>query len=97
MRVRYSRRATRDLEAINEYLAQRSEQGVAHVIGAIYAAIEFARRNPEAGPTVNRISGVRGILVRRYRFKVFYRVLPGEGVVDIVHVRHMSRRPWQPK
>ncbi|MCC6775195.1 MAG: hypothetical protein IT537_00930 [Hyphomicrobiales bacterium] len=43
MRVRYSLRATSDLEAIHE---------------------------------------------------VFYRVLAEEDVVEIVHVRHTSRRPW---
>ena len=96
MKVRYSPRATRDLEAIREYLIERSPQGALNVMAAIYAAIAFAQRNAEASPIVARVAGVRGILVRRYRFKVFYRVLSADNVVEIVHVRHTSRRPWAP-
>jgi plasmid stabilization system protein ParE len=63
-------------------------------MAAIFAAVEFARRHPEAAPAVASIPNVRGIIVHRYRFKVFYRVLSTEDVVEIVHVRHTSRRPW---
>jgi hypothetical protein len=63
-------------------------------MGAIFASVEFIRRNPEAAPAVRNIAGVRGVVVNRYQFKVFYRVLTGEDIVEIVHVRHTSRRPW---
>jgi plasmid stabilization system protein ParE len=63
-------------------------------MAAIFATIEFIRRNPEVSPLIARISGVRGTLVRRYRFNVFYRVLSSEQTVEIVHVRHTARRPW---
>jgi toxin ParE1/3/4 len=36
---------------------------------------------------------VRMKVVRRYRYKIFYRVT-GE-TVEILHVRHTSRRPWR--
>ena len=93
MNVRYSPRATRDLESIFEYLTERSPQGAVNVLTAIYAAIEFIRRNPDAAqPT--RVAGVRAKVVHRYRFKVFYRVLQSDGAIEIVHVRHTSRRSW---
>jgi plasmid stabilization system protein ParE len=76
MKLRYSPRATRDLDAIYEYLSERSRRGAFSVMAAIYASIEFARRNPEASPAVARVPGVRATVVRRYRFRVFYRVLP---------------------
>ena len=94
MRIRYSPRATRDLEAIHEYLAKRSPGGAVNVMTAIFASIEFIRRHPEAAPAVSNIAGVRGVVVHRYRFKVFYRVVSGEDAIEIVHVRHTSRRPW---
>jgi addiction module RelE/StbE family toxin len=93
MRVRYSPRATRDLNSIYEYLAERNPRGAASVMAAVLAAIEFIKRHPEAAPAVSNTPGIRGIIVRRYRFRIFYRVLT-EGVVEIVHVRHTSRRPW---
>jgi plasmid stabilization system protein ParE len=33
--------------------------------------------------------------VKRYPFKVFYRVLDEQDEIEIVHVRHSARRPWQ--
>jgi toxin ParE1/3/4 len=94
MRVRYSSRAGRDLGSINEYIANHSPRGAANVMAAIFSAVEFIRRNPEAAPAMRRIPDTRAIVVRRYKFRIFYRVLPLEDVVEIVHVRHTSRRPW---
>jgi plasmid stabilization system protein ParE len=94
MKVRYSRRATRDLGEIHDYLIERSPRGAAHVMAAIFASIEFIRRHPRAAEMTN-IPGVFGKIVRRYRFKVFYRMVEDETVVEIVHIRHTSRRPWQ--
>ena len=94
MKIRYSRRATRDLDSIHEYLATRSSRGAVNVMTAIFASVEFIRRHPEAAPAVNHIEGVRGVVVHRYRFKVFYRILAPEEIIEIVHVRHTSPRPW---
>jgi toxin ParE1/3/4 len=63
-------------------------------MAAIFAAIEFIRRNPEATPAMPHIPGTRAIVVHRYQFKVFYRVQLPDGVVEIVHIRHTARRPW---
>jgi plasmid stabilization system protein ParE len=94
MKIRYSRRATRDLDSVHEYLAKRSPRGAVNVMTAIFASVEFIRRHPEAAPAVSNIAGVRGVVVHRHRFKVFYRVLTPEEIIEIVHVRHTSRRPW---
>jgi plasmid stabilization system protein ParE len=94
MIIRYSSRATRDLDSIYKYLADRSPRGTVNVMAAIYAAIEFIRRNPEATPAMAHIPGTRAIVVHRYQFKIFYRALSRDGVVEIVHVRHTARRPW---
>jgi addiction module RelE/StbE family toxin len=93
MKVRYSPRAAEDLELLRQYLAERSPQGALHVMASLFAAIEFVRRFPDAAQKT-RIPGVRGKLVPRYRYKIFYRVLVSEQVVQILHVRHTSRRPW---
>jgi toxin ParE1/3/4 len=93
MIIRYSRRATRDLESIHEYLTKRSPKGVENVLTAIYAAVEFIRRHPDASEAT-RIEGVRGKIVQRYRFKIFYRIMASDNAVEIVHVRHTARRSW---
>jgi toxin ParE1/3/4 len=93
MTIRYSPRATRDIELIREYLGKRSPKGAIHVLTAIYAAVEFIRRHPEAAQAT-RIRGVRAKIVQRYRFKIFYRVDVTDSVIEIIHVRHTSRRLW---
>jgi plasmid stabilization system protein ParE len=93
MRVRYSPRATKDLASIHQYLAERSPAGAANVMAAILAAVEFVKRNPLATETTT-MRGVHGKIVRKYGFKVFYRVLAEDGMIEIVHVRHPSRKPW---
>jgi toxin ParE1/3/4 len=93
MKVRYSRRATKDLAAIHDYLIQRSPQGAINVLTSIYASVEFVRRHAEATQATN-IPGVRAMIVRRYRFKVFYRLVEADDAIEIVHVRHTSRSAW---
>jgi toxin ParE1/3/4 len=93
MRIRYSLRAAKDLTSIHQYLTDRSPAGAVNVMAAILAAVEFVKRNPLAAETTT-IRGVRGKIVRKYGFKVFYRVLAGDDMIEIVHVRHLSRKPW---
>ena len=59
MKLRYSRRATNDLTSIHEYLSARSPRGAVNVMTAIFAAVEFVRRHPDAAEHT-RIHGIRG-------------------------------------
>jgi len=93
MKVRYSRRAAHDLDSVRAYLSDRSLRSAVSVLAAIYLAIEFIRRNPEAGQKTT-IGSVRVKTVRKYRFRIFYRLLEEDQSLEIVHVRHTSRRPW---
>ena len=61
-------------------------------MAAIFAAIEFIRRHPHGAEKTN-IPGVHGKVVKKYRFKIFYRA--SDDVIEIVHVRHTSRQVWQ--
>jgi plasmid stabilization system protein ParE len=92
MKVRYSARAVQDLAAIHRYLAQHSPTGASHVLMAIYAAVEFIKRNPQAAEATP-IPGVHAKVVQRYRFKIFYRIA-GQDVIEIAHIRHTAREPW---
>jgi addiction module RelE/StbE family toxin len=91
--IRYSPRAARDLEAIYSYLVEKSPKGAVNVLTAIYAAVEFIQRHQDATKSTS-IPGIRAMIVRRYRFKIFYRAVASEGVIEIVHVGHTSRRSW---
>jgi toxin ParE1/3/4 len=92
MRVRYTPRALRDIKRVNAYLNERSPSGALNVSAAIYAGVRFIAERPEASERTDD-PNVRVKVVRRYRYKIFYGVT--ENTVEILHVRHPSRRPWK--
>lgn len=75
-------------------LSERSARGAANVLAAIYLSIEFIRQNPEVSEKTS-IARVRAKTVMKYRFKIFYRIAASDDTIEIVHVRHTSRRPWR--
>jgi toxin ParE1/3/4 len=88
MRVRYTPQARRDIGRIYAYLNKRSPSGALNVS----AAIQFIVERPKASERTDDPK-VRVKVVRRYRYKIFYRIT--EDTVEILHVRHTSRRPWK--
>jgi toxin ParE1/3/4 len=91
MKVHYRDRALADLEAIFQYIDMRSPSGARHVIDAIHAAITAIAEHPLSAERTSHV-GIHVKIVRRYRYKIFYRV--GDGQIEILHVRHGARRPW---
>jgi plasmid stabilization system protein ParE len=92
MRVRFTPRARGDIERIYQYLEKRSPRGARNVLRAIYAGAQFIAEYPEASVQTDDPQ-VRVRIVRRFRYKVFYSIVDGD-TIEIVHVRHTSRRPW---
>jgi len=93
MRVVYSRRATRDLEEIAAYCRKVADPKLAAAIAErIEKVIGRVARGPMTAPRVAERAGVRVALVLRYPYKIFYR--PRGDAVEILHIRHTSRRPW---
>jgi plasmid stabilization system protein ParE len=94
MKLIYSRRALADLGKIATYYGANASPAVAHAIGLrLEAVIERIYRSPEAAPRLSQRSNVRVVAVVRYPFRIFYR-LRGDAI-DILHVRHTARRPFE--
>jgi len=91
MKVHYRKRALADLERIFWYIDKRSPTGARNVIDAIHAAIDVIAEHPLSAERTSLV-GIHVKIVRRYRYKIFYRVHADE--VEILHVRHGARRPW---
>lgn len=91
MRVRYTPQARRDIGRIYAYLNKRSPSGATNVLAAIYAGVRFIAQRPKASERTDD-PNVRVKVVRRYRYKIFYSI--AGDTVEILHVRHSSRRPW---
>ncbi|MGP0095056.1 MAG: type II toxin-antitoxin system RelE/ParE family toxin [Xanthobacteraceae bacterium] len=92
MRIRYSRRAFAEREAIFDYLEKRNPRGARNVMRAINSAIRSLVLHPRLGQVTNRV-GIYELIVPRRPYKVYYRIEREE--VWIVHVRDARRRPWQ--
>jgi toxin ParE1/3/4 len=91
MKVRYTKRAQRDLEAILHYLNERSPSGSSSVATSIGEAVDQLADYPGAGRETTR-EALRVRVVRGYPYLVFYKVGPEH--VSIVHIRHAARRPY---
>src|SRR5580692_2849705 len=92
MRIRYTPQARGDIDRIDKYLNKRSPGGALNVLRAIYVGVRFVAERPE-GSKQTEDPAVRVKVVRRYRYKIFYRVL--DDTVEVLHIRHTSRRPWR--
>jgi plasmid stabilization system protein ParE len=64
-----------------------------NVLQAILGGIQSIAENPRAWPATDD-PDIRMLILRRYRYKIFYTILD-QRTVEIIHVRHTSRRPWQ--
>lgn len=92
MKVRYTLRALGDLEAIHEYLAERSPPAALSVKNAIERRISRLADFPLAAPVTDQ-PGVRELALARYPYKVYYEI--GDGKLWILHIRHARRQPWE--
>ena len=91
MRLQYRAQALADIDAIHRYLEERSPSGARNVLRAIYASIQLIAEHPLSYQRTDD-PDIRVHAVRRYRYKIFYSA--AGDTVEIIHVRHTSRRPW---
>ena len=91
MRVRYTPEAFSDRERILQYLGERSASGARNVAASIREAVAQLKDHPHSGYRTDN-PDVRVIFVVRYPYKIFYRV---RDAVEILHIRHTSRRAWR--
>jgi plasmid stabilization system protein ParE len=91
MRLRYRAQALTDIDGIHRYLEERSPSGARSVLQAIYASIQLIAERPQSYQRTDD-QDIRVHVVRRYRYKIFYGV--AGDTVEIIQVRHTSRRPW---
>jgi toxin ParE1/3/4 len=90
MIVRFTRRAETDLAQIFDYVAALSPEGARNVASSLREAIRVIGDHPLSGRKTQRPM-VFVKIVPRYPYKIFYRLR--DDAIDIVHIRHASRRP----
>ena len=92
MRVRLTSRAHRELDRIGEFLIERSPAKARGLVSALDGVFSRLRQMPYHGRATTK-SAVRYIILPRYPFKVFYRVV-GD-TIEVLSVFHTSRAPDQ--
>jgi toxin ParE1/3/4 len=91
MIVRFTQRAENDLAGILDYLIALSPEGARRLAASLEESIRVIAEHPLAGRrTSRRLLSVK--VVPRHPYKIFYRAR--DDVIEIVHIRHASRRPW---
>lgn len=94
MRVVYTDEALTDLAAIADWLILHYPTVAPAVERRVRSAVAHIARWPESARRIAGRSDVRVVPLGRYPYKIFYRVR-GD-VVEILHVHHASRQPWEP-
>ena len=92
MKVVFTAAALRDLEEIAEWLAVHYPTIAPTIERRIRTVIEHIGRWPESARRSDKRPGVRVIPLGRYPYRVFYRITID--AVEILHVHHAARRPW---
>jgi toxin ParE1/3/4 len=89
VKVRYTSRAAHQLEAILDYIADRSPQGAESVMDRIEATLHVLVEHPLSGQATNR-PGYRRAVVGAYPYVIVYQ--PKATEIVIHGVRHTARR-----
>jgi toxin ParE1/3/4 len=92
MRVRYTPRARRDIDAILAHIAADDPEAAQRVGRTILKTIKMVGARPYLGIMGTRDPTTRSRLTYPYPYRVHYRLIGDE--VWILHVRHTARRPW---
>lgn len=89
MRVEFRHAASLEVEDAQAWYEERSLLAASVYLRELSTAINRIREAPARDPQTDW--GARRILFERFPFAVDYRV--GEGVVTVVAVAHLKRRP----
>lgn len=90
MRIRWLRKALRNLDEEATYIASDDKAAARLVVGRIFEAVERLGEHPGAGRP-GRVPGTREFVVRNTRYILPYRVRGN--TIEVLRVFHASRRP----
>jgi len=90
VKLRYTLRASRQVEKALDDIAQKSPQGVSSVGSRILAIATLLEQHPSAGRATSR-AGVRRIWLAPYPYLIDYRISDDEIIIQ--RFRHSARKP----
>jgi toxin ParE1/3/4 len=90
VKVRYTRRALRQLAEILDYIEARSPQDADNVKRRLQAVVDLLADHPNSG-RLTRKDGIRRTVARPYPYVIFYR--PDTTGIVVHAIRHAARKP----
>ena len=93
MKIIFTETALRDLDQIFEYLASNYPTLIGPVEQRIDSVLARLQDWPESARRVTQRTNIRVAPLVRYPYRIFYRIT--NDAIEIVHIRHTSRRPWE--
>jgi toxin ParE1/3/4 len=91
MKVRLTPRAARDIADIADYIRERNPAAAQRVRAAIVKSLTTLASFPHIGRRQD-VKDVRKFVVRRYGYLVYYRANLTVQEIEILTIRHPSRR-----
>jgi len=93
MKVIFTDTALGELGEIFEYLSSNYPTLVGPLEQRIEAVLRRLQQWPESAPKVTQRPDVRVAPLIRFPYRVYYRIANEK--IEIIHIRHTSRRPWE--
>jgi toxin ParE1/3/4 len=90
MRIKYSRQAISDLDAIATFFETENPKILPKILSDIESKISLIMDYPEVGHQ-QQDNSVRKAVTRRYRYIIHYRMLRQIDEIQIVTVRHFGQ------
>ena len=90
MNLRLSPEAQTDLQAIHDYLIERSPQGCLRVLTAFEASFAQVEAFPLIGHE-GRVDATRELKIPRYPYVIVYD-LPDETDIDVLRILHCAQK-----
>ena len=91
MKLGFREAARADIRDIHTHISQWSPEGAANVSRDIYAVCRLIAEHPFSSPETSD-PYVRVKHLVRFPYNIFYSI--GNNRVEILHIRHTSRREW---
>lgn len=96
-RIKIMPRAERDLAALYQQINAERSAAAVKWYSSLKAAILSLEKSPNRCPMTPEISELRHLLYghKPYIYRVIYRVLEKQKVVEVLHVRHGARNEFK--
>lgn len=89
--IRYGRHASKALKEQARYYENRSRGLGQSFLDCVHDAEQFALSNPTGFREIDKWSGIRAIVIRRFPFRLLYAVR--QDAILVVAITHTARKP----